>query len=212
MDVVEPDDKARGDRAGYRRSTGSARGEARRRELLDRVTADVAVNGLVDFSLRRAARAAGTTHKVLLYYFDGVDDLLGQAIYQLRERRIDSALATATEVTDRPTLSDWVRSVWPVLTHGDASWVLDQAIGLAIYDPERYVDLGRGASKQYLPALVSMCPEHWSEQRKLEVAWMILAVLRGFLVDLRTSGDTAGIAAGFEALVRALEREEASPA
>jgi hypothetical protein len=41
---------------------------------------------------------------------------------------------------------------------------------------------------------------------------MILAVLRGFLVDLRTSGETAGIAAGFEALVRALEREEASPA
>jgi hypothetical protein len=37
----------------------------------------------VDFSLRRAARAAGTTHKVLLYYFDGADGLLKQAIFQL---------------------------------------------------------------------------------------------------------------------------------
>ena len=72
-------------RAGYRRSAGSPRGEARRQELLDRVTDDLAVNGLVDFSLRRAARAAGTTHKVLLYHFDGVDDLLRQAILQLRE-------------------------------------------------------------------------------------------------------------------------------
>ena len=62
-------------RAGYRRSAGSPRGEARRRELLDRVTADLAVNGLVDFSLRRAARAAGTTHKVLLYHFAGAEDL-----------------------------------------------------------------------------------------------------------------------------------------
>ena len=61
--------------AGYRRSAGSPRGEARRRELLDRVTDDLAVSGLVDFSLRRAARAAGTTHKVLLYYFDSADDL-----------------------------------------------------------------------------------------------------------------------------------------
>src|SRR6266566_1963941 len=65
-------------RAGYRRSTGSPRGEARRRELLDRVSDDLAVNGLVDFSLRRAARAAGTTHKVLLYHFDGAEDLLAQ--------------------------------------------------------------------------------------------------------------------------------------
>ena len=81
--------------AGYRRSTGTRRGEARRRELLDRVTDDLAVNGLVDFSLRRAARAAGTTHKVLLYYFAGADDLLAQAIFRLRERRISRGLAAA---------------------------------------------------------------------------------------------------------------------
>jgi hypothetical protein len=63
------------ERAGYRRSTGSPRGEARRRELLDRVTDDLATNGLVDFSLRRAARAASTTYKVQLYRFAGADDL-----------------------------------------------------------------------------------------------------------------------------------------
>jgi len=39
---------------------------------------------------------------------------------------------------------------------------------------------------------------------------MILAVLRGFLIEWRTSGDGAGIDAGFEALVRALAREEAA--
>jgi len=196
-------------RAGYRRSAGSPRGEARRRELLDRVTEDLAVNGLVDFSLRRAARAAGTTHKVLLYHFDGADDLLKQAIFQLRGRRIDKALATAASGAGRPTLADWVRAVWPILV-GDEARVLDQAIGLAMYDPARYAELGRGASQQYLPSLLSMCPEHWSDRRRLEVAEMILATLRGFLVDARTSGDTAGIAAGFEALARALEREEAA--
>jgi len=48
-------------RAGYRRSAGSPRGEPRRRELLDRVADDLAVNGLVDFSLRRcrSGRIAG---------------------------------------------------------------------------------------------------------------------------------------------------------
>ncbi|WNI26018.1 TetR/AcrR family transcriptional regulator [Streptomyces sp. ITFR-16] len=198
-------------RIGYRRSAGSPRGEARRRELLERVTEDLAANGLVDFSLRRAARAAGATHKVLLYHFEGADDLLVQAVVRLRERRIRAALAAATEGPVRRSLGDWVRAIWPVLV-GEEARVLDQAIGLAMYDSDRYAALGREASQQYLPTLLSVCPAHWSDRRKLEVAEMVLATLRGFLVDARTSGDTEGVAAGFDALVRALEREEAADA
>lgn len=194
-------------RPAYRRSTGSRRGEARRQELLARVTDDLAANGLVDFSLRRAARAAGTTHKVLLYHFDGVEDLLTQAILALRGRRIDSALAASGAVPD--TLSARVRAVWPVLV-GEESRVLDQAIGLTMYDPERYAELGRGASQQYLPTLVGLCPPDWSDARKAEVAQLVLATLRGFLIHRATGGDQAGIDAGFAALTRALDREEAA--
>ena len=197
-------------RAGYRRSAGSPRGEARRRELLGRVADDLAVNGLVDFSLRRAARAAGTTHKVLLYYFDGADDLLRQAIIQLRERRINAVAAAVGGPADR-TLAARVRAVGAVLMREDPGLrVLEQAVGLAMYDPGRYAALGREASQQYLPPLLSICPPGWSDRRKLEVAEMILAVLQGFRADWLTSGDTARVAAGFNALTRALEREEAA--
>jgi AcrR family transcriptional regulator len=211
MDAVAvnaADDGAPG-RAGYRRSAGSPRGEARRRELLERVSDDLAVNGLVDFSLRRAARAAGTTHKVLLYHFDGADDLLAQAIFQLRERRIGNALAAIAAGPEGQSLAERVRAIWPALL-GEESRVLDQAMGLTMYDPARYAELGRGASQQYLPTLLSICPPQWSGQRKLEVAEMILAALRGFLIDWLTSGSTTGVEAGFEALGRALEREEAT--
>ena len=197
-------------RAGYRRSAGSPRGKARRRELLDRVADDLAVNGLVDFSLRRAARAAGTTHKVLLYYFDGADDLLRQAIIQLRERRIAALAAAVGGPADR-TLAARVRAVGAVLMREEPGLrVLEQAVGLAMYDPGRYAALGREASQQYLPPLLSICPPGWSDRRKLEVAEMILAVLQGFRADWLTSGDTARVAAGFNALTRALEREEAA--
>jgi hypothetical protein len=175
-------------RAGYRRSAGSPRGEARRRELLDRVSDDLAVNGLVDYSLRRAARAAGTTHKVLLYHF---------------------ALAAIAAGPREQTLAQRVRAVWPALL-GEESRVLDQAIGLMMYDPVRYAELGRGASQQYLPTLLSICPPQWDDRRKLEVSEMILAALRGFLIDWLTSGSTTGVEAGFEALARALDREEAA--
>jgi hypothetical protein len=87
--------------------------------------------------------------------------------------------------------------------------VLDQAIGLAMYDPERYRELGREASAQYLPLLLSLCPAHWSERRKYEVAQLILGTMRGLLIDWLTTGETAGSDAGLVALSRVLEREEA---
>jgi AcrR family transcriptional regulator len=195
------------ERTGYRRSAKSPRGEARRKELLDKVADEVGTNGLVDFSLRRAAKAAGTTHKVLLYHFEGPEDLLTQAVLQLRERRIERALGAATGGPAGRSLADRVRSMWPTLV-GVESWVLDQAIGLAMYDAGRYADLARSASQQYVPALLSICPDGWPDPRKREVAQLVLATLRGFLIEWRTSGDADGIEAGFQALVRALEREE----
>src|SRR5260221_4752114 len=122
--------------AGYRRSAGSKRGEARRQELLDRVADDLAVNGLVDFSLRRAARAAGTTHKVLLYYFDGANDLLTQATFRLRERRIGNALAAATEGPAELPLAARGRAVWPMLVGAERPG-LDQGIALGVDQPVR---------------------------------------------------------------------------
>lgn len=190
----------------YPRSVRSPRGEARRAELLEKVTDDLAEHGLVDFSLRRAARAAGTTHKVLLYHFDDVDDLLHQAVLRLRDRRI----LRAQEVRNRAggeSLAMWVRGVWEVLI-GEESRVLDQAIGLMLYDPERYAGLGRGASQQYLPTLLEACPPDWADQRRLEVAELMMAALRGFLIDRVASGDDSGVVAGLEALTRALDREE----
>lgn len=194
----------------YRRSARSPRGEARRRELLDRVTDDIATNGLVEFSLRRAARAADTTHKVLLYHFDGVDDLLNQAVGELRERRIARGLVAVAALENPQTLSARVRTMWPVLV-GEDAWVHDQAIGLMMFDPQRYGELGRGATERYLAILLSLCPGEWSARRKLEVSEMILATLRGFVVNrLASVSGGEGTVAGLEALCRALDREEAA--
>jgi AcrR family transcriptional regulator len=196
--------------AGYRRSTGTPRGQARRRELLELVTDDLAAHGLVDFSLRRAAKAAGTTHKVLLYHFDGAEDLLRQAVELLRERRLDLSLAAALDSGHAQSLAERVRALWPVLTgSGAGERALDQALGLAMYDPERHGALALDAADRFLPPLRALCPPQWWQQRRAEVAELVFAALRGFLVQRRTSGDTGG-EAGFAALLRLLELEEAA--
>ena len=176
---------------------------------MTRVTEDVQVNGLADFSLRRAARAAGTTHKVLLYYFDDADDLLAQAVAELRARRIRGGLAAAASDQPGGSLVERVRALWPVLI-GAEDAPLEQAMGLAMYDPRRYARLAAGASEDYLSALREMCPAEWTEHRKQEVAELILAVLRGLLLARRTSGNDHHPDAGLAALERALAREMAA--
>lgn len=192
--------------AAYRRSAGSPRGQARKEALLRAVVDDLAANGLAGFSLRRAARAAGTTHKVLLYYFNGPEDLLGQALPKLRERRVAAGLQAAAQAG---SLAETVRAIWPVVMD-DATGVhvIDEAIGLAMYDPARYAHLARGATDSYLDALRSRCPPHWTGQHKYEVATFIVATLRGLLAEWRTTRDMANITPALDALIRALEREE----
>lgn len=194
-----------GRRSAYRRSRGTPRGETRRRDLLARIADDVQRNGLADFSLRRAARAAGTTHKVLLYYFEDADDLLAQAVAELRARRIHGGVAAALE-QPRGSLVEQVRALWPVLI-GAEDAALEQAIGLAMYDPRRYARLTAGASEEYLRALREICPADWTEQRKQEVAELILGALRGLLLTRRISGGQEDPRAGLAALERALARE-----
>jgi DNA-binding transcriptional regulator YbjK len=193
----------------FRRSAGSPKGQQRRAALLDLVTQDLAENGLVDFSLRRAARAAGTTHKVLLYYFDDADVLLAQALLRLRDQRIGNAL-NAVAALPSGGLAERVRAIWPIL-EADASGlrVIDQAIGLAMYDPARYAHLAADAAEQYREPLLSLLPSEWAAERRGQVADLLLAVFRGFLMDWRTTSDTARIRPALEALARAMDREEA---
>ncbi|MFE1591432.1 TetR/AcrR family transcriptional regulator [Nocardia sp. NPDC058705] len=192
--------------AGIQRPTRSRRGEARRRDLLERVTDDLVANGLVDFSLRRAARAADTTHKVLLYHFTTVENLLEQAMVQVRARRIEMSLAASADVS--ATFADRIMALWPSLWSAEAR-VLHQATGLAIYDPGRYARLTRDGTREYLVALRSLCPDHWSEQQQSDVSHMVLAAVRGLIVEQLTSnGDLTGVEAGLRGLRRALEREE----
>lgn len=189
------------------RSSHSPRGELRRAELLARVVADVAANGLVGFSLRRAARAAGATHKVLLYHFGSGDDLLRAALNELREARISAAVAGSA---DAKSLAEQVEAVWAALVaEADARRVLDQATGLAMYDPDRYADLGRDATNQYLPGLVGLCPQTWPPHRREGVATAILATLRGLLLDLVITNDSSRVDSARAALTRWLEAEQA---
>src|SRR3978361_987675 len=93
-------------------------GGARRQDLLARITDDVVTHGLADFSLRGAARASATTHKVLLYHFGSVEELLAAVVGELRARRVLGGLLASAATGS--TLTERVRVLWPALTGAEA--------------------------------------------------------------------------------------------
>lgn len=189
--------------------TVSARGQRRREALLGSVADDIARNGLVGFSLRRAAKAAGTTHKVLLYHFETGDELLREALRQLRDARLRRTDAHA-RATDTTTLGERVRAAWEALrSEDDGPRVLDQATAFGLLDPERYSALAQDATEQYLPLILDLLPPSWTCDRREQVGALILAALRGLLVDALTSGEAERASAGVDALTRMLDLEEA---
>lgn len=55
---------------------------------------------------------------------------------------------------------------------------------------------------------MSWCPPYWTDQRKREVATLVVATLRGCIAEWRITRDMTNINPALDALGRALEREE----
>jgi hypothetical protein len=158
--------------------------------------------------LRRAAAAAGTTHKVLLYHFDGLDELMTLCVRALRRRRVERGLDLA--LRQPGTLSAKLPAIWRAVSSGEDR-VLDEAMGLAMIDPQRFGHLAADATEQYIPTLLGLCPDSWSRRQKLEIAHLILATMRGMLVNRLTDDSDAGTKAALAALGRAVRDAEQKP-
>jgi len=86
------------------RSTGkTARGAARRIEIIDAAIEVMARVGLAGLSMRIVASQAQLPLGALSYYFDDKSDLIAQAFQQLSDREIDRVVRTAERL--QPTMS-----------------------------------------------------------------------------------------------------------
>lgn len=102
----------------------------------------VAEDGLHQLSFGRVAKAAGTSDRVVVYYFPTKDDLAGAVLAHLGGR-LQAALADAVpeEVADHRAL---VAAAWPVLSrpvHAADFRVYVEALGLAAAGAAPYAAL-----------------------------------------------------------------------
>ncbi len=156
-----------------------------RQRLLDACTDHALAHGLPD-RLEPLATAAGTSPRMLIYHFGSRDDLLRAVLGRARQRQLDvfgDLLRSRAGELYTATLS----RAWTTVT-GPTGRPYLQVFGplRESADQQLWPDFRRTATTDWLPPL----EDGLRSLARPELATLVLAVIRGLLMDLDATGDT----------------------
>lgn len=165
--------------------------EARRPELLDAAVDFVCKHGLTDLSLRPLAKALGTSPRNLLYHFGSKDDLIVEIIRRGRARQ-QATMANLKLTPDLPP-GHVTRILWRQWSDPKRLPLMRlffEVYSLALSNPSRFPGFAEGAIEEWLTALegCSTLPGYSRDDARA-FATILIAVFRGFMLDLAATGD-----------------------
>lgn len=147
----------------------------RRKQLLQ-AAADYAIeHGVSDLTLRPLAEALGVTPNTLVHHFGSKEELLSAILNAVRERLRGMYDEMARDPEGDPRLGVWRWTSSPERLAFFRSFF--EAYGLALGQPERFVS--------FLDRVVS----DWLSVGEATQATLDLALVRGLLLDLLTTGE-----------------------
>ena len=164
---------------------------ARKRQLLDAAYDYVIERGLTELSLRPLAEAIGSSPRVLLFLFGSKDGL----VQALLDRARADELALLADVETKGGLAEVGRRVWRWLAHPDHRRLLTlwaEGYARSLVNPAGpWADFARRTVEDWLNILAAaQPPRHRRTARGVVERTLLLAVLRGALLDLLATGDT----------------------
>lgn len=157
-----------------------------RARLLEACTDHALEHGLPD-RMQPLATASGTSARMLIYHFGGRDELLREILACARRRQLDSfgeLLRARPEENYTVTLG----RAWAVMTglHGQPFLRLFGQLRHADVQ-QHWPDFRRQATTDWLPPL----EEGLRSIGRPELATLVLAVIRGLLMDRDATGDVS---------------------
>ena len=163
-----------------------------RQRLLTASVAYVREHGFTGLSLRQLGAAIGTSHRMLVYHFGSKEGLLVALVEAIEAEERDRLRTVEHEVTDQASA---LRAVWAEVAsaeHDGEERLFFELYGQALQ--------GRAPAASLLPGLVhdwltGDSPAERTERR------LMLAVVRGLLLDLLATGERDAVAAAFERFV-----------
>jgi AcrR family transcriptional regulator len=166
----------------------------RRQQLLAAAYAYVLRNGLSEMSLRPLAAAIGSSPRVLLYLFGSKDGLIGALLARARTDEL-ALLARVTAPQDAPgRLQSVALQLWGWLSdeaHRGLLTLWVESYARSLTDPDGpWAGFARDTVDDWLTLLGNaQPPELRDTYAGLAQRTLVLAVLRGALLDLLATGD-----------------------
>jgi AcrR family transcriptional regulator len=176
----------------------------RHNELLDRAYAYVLDHGMADLSLRPLAAAVGSSPRVLLYLFGSKEGLVRALLARAR--------ADELELVARAGGGDLVETArrtwdWLVAPHHRAVLTLWlEAYARSLVEPDGpWAGFAQATVTDWLDLLAAAQPARRRRTRAgAAERTLVLAVLRGALLDLLATGDTERTTAAVHAHLAAI--------
>lgn len=182
----------------------------RQQELLEAAYAYALRSGLGDLSLRPLAEEIGSSPRVLLYLFGSKDDLIRALLARARADEL-AAVQELTDTRERTEgLEPVARELWRWLSE-DAHrglltlWV--ESYARSLIDPAGpWAGFARDTVGDWLTLLAAGQPAgiRGTEAGRAQCT-LVLAVLRGALLDLLATGDTARTSAAVHLQLAAIK-------
>jgi AcrR family transcriptional regulator len=183
---------------------------ARRTELLELAYRYALDNGLGDLSLRPLAAAVGSSPRVLLYLFGSKDGLVRALLARARTDELD--LLDWLRGRDNAGLAHAAAEIWAWLAAGNhrallTLWVEGYARSLVNPDGP-WANFARATVEDWLAVLAdAQPPAERDSVAGIAQRTLVLAVLRGGLLDLLATGDVDRTTAAMHQHLRNLTSE-----
>jgi AcrR family transcriptional regulator len=173
-------------------------------ELRDAIVQYLIKHGLADLSLRPLARAVGTSPRVLLYYFGSKEKMVIEVLAAVRERQ-----RVSYDQPETKTFAEACLVVWKSMSAPDSEPVFRlffEAYGIALRRPRLYRSFLHHTIEDWLQLIADpLCRDSYSRGQARAFATVVLAALRGFMLDYCATGDRKRIDTAVRLWVRTLD-------
>ncbi len=180
----------------------------RRSEILEAVLDYLLDNGIHDLSMRRLATAVGISHVTMRHHFGSKDELMVEVAGLVRAREPIPEAAT-DHYPDTP--EEGLRDLWRWWTRPENLRyyrLMFEAYGLALQKPELFQGVLGSTEPLWLADARRLSRSAGCPEEDLEAfSTLLVAQLRGLLLDILATGDEARVGAGLDYLVDSLAGE-----
>jgi AcrR family transcriptional regulator len=176
----------------------------RRAELLDAVVDYTVEHGFAELSWRPVAATLGVSATTLVHHFGSKEQMLEAVLGRLRERMF---VATSAAAGERPDLATAARAVW-TRSSDPRQWpefgLFFAVYGRALQAPRQFTEFLEHVVADWMSALCDAQGPDVDPATATRTATLVIATIRGLLLDLLATGDQARVQDAAETFLDAL--------